>query len=178
MKKIITLLLLAWAAQWAVAQEADTAWRGIDNTFLYERYATRQDLMVAQMVHYPIGDGMFVNLVMLQAQDSATFVRLLDEFELMMNPKDLPLRLEKYFATFMARDIYNPTKPAPTTPEGKVDFSKSCMVIAYYDDQTLWIANYKNEAECSQLIALTTILSSMENRYDADAAPLATPNMR
>lgn len=159
MKKIITLLLLAWAAQWAVAQEADTAWRGIDNTFLYERYAPRQDLMVAQMVHYPIGDGMFVNLVMLQAQDSASFVRLLDEFELMTNPEDLPLRLEKY-------------------SEGKVDFSKSCMVIAYHDDQTLWIANYKNEAECSRLIALTTILSSMENRYDADAAPSATSNMR
>lgn len=150
MKNIIISLLFAWAAQWAVAQEADTAWRCIDNTFLYERYAPRQDLLVAQLVHYPIGEGMYVNLVMLQAPDSTSFMQLLEEFGLAVR-KSRGFPFSKHASISVAADRYDPAQPAPRTPEGKVDLAKSCMVFVYPGYLTLWIAHPKDEAEWKQM---------------------------
>jgi len=155
MKKMMILLLLALAVQWAVAQQADTAWRGIDNTFLYERYAPRQDLVVAQIVHYPIGDSMFVNMVMLQALDSESFLRLLKEFGL-AHP-EVHLRFnDKHANISHFADMYDPTKKAPLLPKGIVDYSKACSVFVYPGYLTLWIAHFRTEAESHRLTHLST----------------------
>lgn len=154
MKKSIILLFMVLAAQWLSAQQADTAWRGIDNTFLYERFAPRQDLVVAQIVHYPIGDSMYVNMVMLQAADSATFLQLLKEFGIVHSK--VPMRFnDKYGSISFLADMYDPTKKAPSLPSGTVDYSKACSVFAYPGYLTLWIAHFRTEAEFHRLTRLS-----------------------
>lgn len=159
-KKIIfsAVLVLALAAVLQLALLRRNAWHGVDNTAIYEHYAAIRGLEVAQLIHYPIGDSMFVNGVMIHADDSAQWDSLLSCFG---NTKESMDEFQKHtgkpFAendiTLYAADRQHPEQKAPMK-DGHVDFDSACIVFFHPFGQTLWIFHYANEAEKSQLFSL------------------------
>lgn len=158
-KKIIfsAVLLLALAAVLLLALSRRNAWHGVDNTAIYEHYAAIPGLEVAQLIHYPIGDSMFVNGVMIHADDSAQWDSLLTCFnntkEHMEEGKKTIGPYAENKITLYAGDRQHPEQKAPMK-EGKVDFDNACDVFLHHFGQTLWIFHYANEAEHDQLIIL------------------------
>lgn len=51
-------------------------------TLLYQKYATRQDLTVAQVSGFQLGDSVKVDVVILVANDSAAWQGLKEEFDI------------------------------------------------------------------------------------------------
>lgn len=125
---------------------------------VYERYESRQDLTVAQILNYPVDSNVCVSVVMLQADNEGSWEELMQEFgvaSLSMEQKQSIKRNNKVSA-FMYKQADNPTMMADMQ-DGKVNKLKSCIVIAAYDAQTLWIFHYNTEKEA---------LKIFDNYYD------------
>ena len=54
----------------------------LDESPLYQHYALRQELKVAQVGNFKLSDSVFTDVVMLQADDEATWQALTDEFDI------------------------------------------------------------------------------------------------
>ena len=163
MKKIYKILICLMAVAGVVllvlglTKARRNAWHGVDNTAIYEHYAAIRGLEVAQLVHYPIGDSMFVNGVMIHADDSAQWDSLLACFN---NMKEHMEDVQKTIGPPVENEISlyagNRQHPEQKVPmkDGKVDLDNACDVFFHPFGQTLWIFHYANEAEHHQLIIL------------------------
>lgn len=150
MKRILFLLIFAaLAAPWALAQEPDTAWRGVDNTFLYERYAQRPGLNVAQLLHYPIGKGVFVNGLMIHPDDSVSWHSLCSEFHSREMWAEMVADSRKQSSVGMSIALGERNEPTRLVDSaaGSLEWYKTCAVIIDHPSRTIWIFHYSTQHE-------------------------------
>ena len=114
---------------------------------------------VKQLVHFPIGGNMFVNGVMVHADDSAQWDSLVSCFASVKQMLDEHRRITGETATDESvmlvhpGDSQNPERWAPRK-DRHVDHDKSCVVFFYPFGQTFWIFHYATEKEYDRLLDL------------------------
>lgn len=153
-KFIYTVILWLLFGNTLCGQTEDPLRTGFDNNFLYERYASREDLTVAQLRHYPVDTTLFVNVVMLKANDDEAWVSLQTEFQVFPFTTEVTNEIAEGAKVSHAayRDAFDPTKSAPMLNEKEVDILHSCMLIASYNTNTIWIFHYQTQDEAFAII--------------------------
>lgn len=145
MKRILLLGIALLMGGWVMAHSADSTWRGVDNTMIYEHFASRTDLRVSQIIHFPLDSGIFVNMVSIQAPDSTTFESLTDEFFMAKFPEET--------LTFMQKsDFYGLTLTTPIGDDMEMDSKRTCGIVGLRDKLTILICSIANDGELSALI--------------------------
>ena len=103
---------------------------------LYQRYASQQDLKVAQLNGFSISDSLRVDVVMLQAEDDQAWQRLAEEYN---------IRGENGKVSWIGKT---------DTPSLRTqwDGSPAVRVIASPDKRTIGFYRIENEAQYDALI--------------------------
>ena len=156
MKRFIGIVLLMVLSGVAIGQTVNGDSPLNDNDFVYDRYAVRSDLTVAQLVGYPIDSNRVVNVIMLQANNDSAWSALQEEFIAFNWPTDrtkVKHKNKRCVVTdfsFMNHD--NPTQKAPITSDGEVDILGSCLMVVAYDQYSIWLFYYNTEAEALRIV--------------------------
>ena len=113
---------------------------------LYQRYAARQDLKVAQLGGFRLCDSVRVDVVMLQAEDEQAWQRLTEEFDIRGNEGTVS----------WLGDPENPSKRTQWTGNSVM------RVIASHDKRTIGFYLIDNEAQYDALVDYQ--IEKMKNR--------------
>ena len=124
---ILPLTLLAGCSLWSEAPS-----EGV----LYQRYAARQDLKVAQLDGFKLCDSVRVDVVMLQADDEQAWQRLIEEFDIRGNDGTVSWLGD------------------PDDPSQRIQWTGSSVmrVIASHDKRTIGFYRIDNEAQYDALV--------------------------
>ena len=113
---------------------------------LYQRYAARQNLKVAQLDGFKLCDSVRVDVVMLQAEDEQAWQRLTEEFDIRGNEGTVS----------WLGDPDNPSQRTQWTG------SSVMRVIASHDKRTIGFYRLDNEAQYDALVDYQ--IEKMKNR--------------
>ena len=150
MKNIFSILILLMFNSIAIAQLGVEGIALNNNDFIYEQYAPRTDLTVAQIIDYPIDSNMFVNIIMLQADNDQAWLELKKEYKnILINPPEH--ETNSWCIDFRFMDHDHPTEIAPTYENGQVKILESCFVIAYYHLHYILLVYYNTIEEFDNL---------------------------
>lgn len=148
MKKYCYILFMFMVsyANYAWGQSDSVGFHSTD--FLYERYAPHNDWTVAQIVGYQVDTNVFVDAVMLTADDSAAWENLLREFSV-----PHPCLINDYSSNQIKTvSIIHRQKDNPELNISDVKIGESCILAISYDTKTIWLFSYQNEKESSIII--------------------------
>lgn len=164
-KTALILLLLIYSYGNLSWGQSDSAVFAIphSNDFLYEHYAVRQDLTVAQIVGYKVDSNVVVDVVMLMADDSVAWENLLEEFSIQkfsLIPNSENIKTRK--ATFDKRAFCDPRRHVIDTLN-----EKDCIMIVSFDTKTLWFYYYKTVEE-SNIILRNYVIKNFSTHEKKD----------
>ena len=132
MRQLILIILLPLALLTGCSRQTETPPEGM----LYQHYAARQELKVAQLNGFKLCDTVRVDVVMLQADDEQAWQQLAEEFD---------IRGDEGTVSWLGE----PDNPAVRTQWN----GKSVMrVIASHDKRTIGFYRLDNELQYDALI--------------------------
>jgi len=132
MKQLILIILLPLALLTGCSRQTETPSEGM----LYQHYASRQELKVAQLNGFKLCDTVRVDVVMLQADDEQAWQQLAEEFD---------IRGDEGSVSWLG----DPDNPAVRT---QWNGNPVMRVIASHDKRTIGFYRLDNEAQYDALI--------------------------
>lgn len=165
-RNIITLLfsLLLGSSLWG---QNDSIF-ALEESYLavYDAYASRPGVTVAQLIHFPIDSNVFTNALMIQACNDSINDILIDEMD--SSARSL-IRNGKPCSIFSCESLRSDIRQLPPLDSltGRVDHNKSCSVVYIKRDRTFWVFFTKTTEE---YYALCAIIDPLIIKYISNCA--------
>ncbi|MBR1799283.1 MAG: hypothetical protein IJ761_05225 [Bacteroidales bacterium] len=122
---------------------------------LFERYASQSGVRVAEVERFPIDSALTVGVTIVEAQDSAGWQWMKEEFLIgdLMPAQTAQLRRGSDVVLFTQRHRQQPMQPAPIKDE-RVVLPESCYMVISYLSRTVFFFMTDTEAQNEAIVAL------------------------